>query len=80
MKESGYIKEIIQSLENYIQILSDNYIRKLGGKLTVLYIRLSREDEKDRESNSISNQRALLLDYANINKLKNIMIFYDEGI
>ena len=33
-------------------------------KLTILYERLSVEDERSEESNSIKNQKALLEDYA----------------
>jgi len=49
-------------------------------RITALYLRLSRDDEQDGESNSISNQRALLTDYANQNKFRNIKIFIDDGV
>lgn len=49
-------------------------------KITALYLRLSREDEQEGESNSISNQKALLTDYAKQNKFRNIKIFLDDGV
>ena len=36
--------------------------------ITALYVRLSRDDELEGESNSISNQKALLTDYARRHK------------
>ena len=49
-------------------------------KITALYLRLSRDDEQEGESNSISNQKALLTDYAKRNKFRNIKIFVDDGV
>lgn len=49
-------------------------------RITALYLRLSRDDEQEGESNSISNQRAFLTDYAKRNKLKNIKVFIDDGV
>ncbi len=48
--------------------------------ITVLYLRLSRDDEKEGESNSISNQRKLLMDFANKNGFRNVKIFVDDGV
>lgn len=36
-------------------------------KITALYCRLSQDDNVDGESNSISNQKEILLDYAKKN-------------
>ncbi|MDL2287120.1 recombinase family protein [Eubacteriales bacterium OttesenSCG-928-G02] len=49
-------------------------------KITALYLRLSRDDEQDGESNSISNQKSLLTDFAKRNKFRNIKIFVDDGV
>jgi Site-specific recombinases, DNA invertase Pin homologs len=49
-------------------------------KITALYLRLSRDDEQDGESNSISNQKVLLTDYAKRNKFRNIKVFVDDGV
>ncbi len=49
-------------------------------KITALYLRLSRDDDLSGESNSISNQRALLTDYAKKNGFGNVKIFIDDGI
>ena len=44
-----------------------------------IYIRLSREDEKEGISESITNQKSLLLQYANENNLKIYDIYIDDG-
>lgn len=49
-------------------------------KITALYERLSHDDELQGESNSISNQKQLLEDYARRNGLVNIRHFTDDGI
>jgi len=49
-------------------------------KITALYLRLSRDDEQDGESNSISTQKALLNDFAKRNKFRNIKVFVDDGV
>lgn len=46
---------------------------------TALYLRLSRDDEKESESESISNQRAFLTDYANRNGFNIVEVFADDG-
>ena len=48
--------------------------------ITALYERLSRDDELDGESNSISNQKKLLEDYARQHGFTNLMHFTDDGI
>lgn len=54
--------------------------------ITALYCRLSVEDIKDGkkntedESNSISNQKQILLDYCKKQGYKNTMFFVDDGI
>ncbi|GMB11010.1 MAG: recombinase family protein [Candidatus Improbicoccus devescovinae] len=49
-------------------------------KITALYARLSKEDILDGESNSIANQKAFLVDYAQKLKFRNIEIFVDDGV
>ena len=48
--------------------------------ITALYERLSRDDDLDGESNSISNQKKLLEDYARQHGFTNMMHFTDDGI
>ncbi len=48
-------------------------------RITALYARLSRDDEKDGISGSIQNQRAILEKYAADNHLPNPRFFYDDG-
>lgn len=48
-------------------------------RITALYARLSRDDEKDGISGSIQNQKVILEKYAKDNKLPNPRFFYDDG-
>ena len=49
-------------------------------KITALYERLSRDDDMEGESNSISNQKRQLEDYAAQHNLPNIVHFTDEAV
>ena len=49
-------------------------------KITALYGRLSDDDGVDMESNSISNQRTILQDYAKKNGYLHPVFFYDDGV
>ena len=49
-------------------------------KITPLYERLSRDDELQGESNSISNQKQMLEDFARRNGLPNPTHFTDEHV
>ena len=58
---------------------------KLNGqteeKITALYCRLSVDDDnKDEESNSITNQKQILQDYAHKEGFANTMFFVDDGV
>lgn len=48
-------------------------------KITALYCRLSQDDSLDGESNSITNQKAILSKFAADNNLKNTVFFVDDG-
>ena len=48
-------------------------------KITALYCRLSQDDALDGESNSITNQKALLSKYAAEHGFRNIQFFVDDG-
>ena len=48
-------------------------------KQTILYSRLSREDERSNESLSIENQKAFLEDYANRHGFTNLVHLSDDG-
>ena len=48
-------------------------------KLTILYERLSRDDELQDESNSITNQKKILEGYAERNGFSNILHMVDDG-
>ena len=53
--------------------------RKGYDRITALYERLSRDDEQQGESNSISNQKQYLEDYAVKNGFGNIKHYTDDG-
>ena len=53
--------------------------RKGFDRITALYERLSRDDEQQGESNSISNQKQYLEDYAVKNGFGNIKHYTDDG-
>ena len=48
-------------------------------KITALYCRLSRDDESEGESNSITNQKNILARYAKENGFQNTIFFVDDG-
>ncbi len=48
-------------------------------KITALYCRLSNDDDLQGESNSITNQKAMLLDFAKRNGFYNTEFYVDDG-
>ena len=48
-------------------------------KITALYCRLSQDDGREGESNSIVNPKALLNEYARKHRFKNLQFFVDDG-
>jgi DNA invertase Pin-like site-specific DNA recombinase len=52
----------------------------LSDKLTLLYCRLSQEDERAGESVSIENQKLILKKYADENRFLNTRFIVDDGI
>ena len=48
-------------------------------RITALYARLSRDDEKEGVSGSIQNQKVILEKYASDNHLPNPRFFFDDG-
>lgn len=48
-------------------------------KITALYERLSKDDEQSGESNSITNQKKILEDYAEKNGYANLSHYTDDG-
>lgn len=49
-------------------------------KITALYCRLSQDDNLEGESNSISNQKEILMTYAKKNGYLHPQFFIDDGI
>ncbi len=54
-------------------------MKQANPKYTILYSRLSQEDERDGESNSIQNQRLMLEKYAADNGFENNIFLSDDG-
>ena len=48
-------------------------------RITALYCRLSQDDGREGESNSIVNQKALINEYTRKNRFKNLKFFVDDG-
>lgn len=48
-------------------------------KITALYVRLSKDDELQGESNSITNQKTMLEQYAKEHFFSNIVFYADDG-
>lgn len=48
-------------------------------KITALYCRLSNDDDLQGESNSITNQKSMLLKFAQDNGLRNTQFYIDDG-
>ena len=49
-------------------------------KITALYCRLSQDDMLQGESNSITNQKAILKKYAEDNGFRNTAYYVDDGV
>ena len=49
-------------------------------KITALYCRLSQDDGREGESNSITNQKAILEKYAKDHKLTPYRFYIDDGV
>ena len=52
----------------------------LKDKITALYCRLSKDDILDGESNSITNQKAILQAYSQDNGFPNPKFYIDDGV
>jgi len=61
-------------------VLKQSNERKNNNDTAALYLRLSRDDGLDAESNSIQNQKALLTKVAKEKGYSNLLIFADDGI
>ena len=59
--------------------MQSNKKQKQVTGITALYCRLSRDDNTDRESNSIANQKKMLQAYARENHMGNTKFYVDDG-
>lgn len=73
-----WYNEIIQ-FTVWLFILRRKHMNKQSNKITALYCRLSQDDERQGESNSITTQKAILEEYARKNKFRNLRFFVDDG-
>lgn len=48
-------------------------------RYTILYVRISKDDDADGDSNSITTQLAILQKYANDHAYQNIKVIKDDG-
>lgn len=76
---SSAIMETPNSALTVAQSKEDAEMLRATEKITALYCRLSRDDELQGESNSISNQKNILLQYSKQNHFLNPVFFVDDG-
>lgn len=58
----------------------DAEMQRATNKITALYCRLSQEDANEGESNSIQNQKAILLQYAKEHRFPNPTFFVEKSV
>jgi len=61
------------------QLREEEEMSRAADKITALYCRLSQEDSNDGDSNSILNQKNILMEYAKKNRFQNPVFFIDDG-
>ena len=66
-------------VQTVAQPKEDTEMSRATNKITALYCRLSQEDALAGESNSISNQKSMLLSYAKDHRFPNPTFFVDDG-
>lgn len=76
---SSAIMEVPNSLLTAAPPKEDTEMLRATEKITALYCRLSQEDALAGESNSISNQKNILLQYVKQNHFLNPVFFVDDG-
>ncbi|WP_086347247.1 recombinase family protein [Candidatus Enterococcus clewellii] len=71
----------LDTLQRTLTTQNHNLSRRNKGKqeITVLYVRLSQDDGTNGDSDSITNQKAMLEKFARENKLYNTRFFVDDG-
>ena len=73
------IMETPNPVRNAAPLKEETEMSRAADKITALYCRLSQEDTNEGESNSIQNQRTILLQYAKENHFPNSTFFVDDG-
>lgn len=73
------IMEAPNPVRTAASLKEETEMSRAADKITALYCRLSQEDANEGESNSIQNQRTILLQYAKENHFPNPTFFVDDG-
>ena len=73
------IMETPNPVRNAAPLKEETEMSRAADKITALYCRLSQEDANEGESNSIQNQRTILLQYAKEHHFPNPTFFVDDG-
>ena len=56
------------------------YIKTLAEKWVALYVRLSRDDDNEGDSNSIAHQIEILTKYAREHGITNFRVYKDDAV
>lgn len=64
---------------SYPTVGKEFILNRQSERITALYCRLSRDDELQGESNSITNQKSIVSKYATDNGFQNVKFFADDG-
>ncbi len=75
----GGIIEITNPVLTVAPLKEDTEMLRATEKITALYCRLSQEDSQEGDSNSIVNQKNILMQYAREHRFLNPVFFIDDG-
>ena len=73
------IIEVTNPVLTVAQLKEDAEMLRATEKMTALYCRLSQEDSQEGDSNSIVNQKNILMQYARQHRFPNPTFFIDDG-
>lgn len=82
MEQTGKITYNRNYIILFVRLSEGGFMNKSTNqtKLTALYVRLSNDDEREGESNSIVNQKKMLTKYASEHGLRNTKFYIDDGV
>ena len=73
------IIEVTNPVLTVAPLKEDAEMLRATEKITALYCRLSQEDSNEGDSNSVQNQKDILMKYAKQNRFSNPVFFVDDG-